>query len=972
MKAAKNQNSFQDKYYGLFNKIADPIFIFEKENCRFLDSNTAVTRNYGYTKDEIKKLTLLDLHPKHEVERVKKAIKIINKDVPFSFTHIKKNGMKITVEMLSDQIEFEGKDATITIVRDVSDRVKVEKELKRKATQTSLIYEIGKRVSSELELDTVLPEIVNSINDTFNYFGVMLLLLDERKKKLKLKAIAGGYADIFPDTLAIELGEGMIGQAAVTRKSQVSGDVTKNPHYVKKAEEVTKSELAIPIMKGDRIIGVLDFQSDVENAFDESDVTAAETLSSQIAAAIENANLYNQAQAEIEERLKAEKEARRRAAQAALINEIGRRVSSQLDQDLLLSETVNSVRDAFDYYGVLLLTLDEEKNMLTLAAIAGVYSKYFTVGEIALEVGQGMVGQAALTKEVQMSGNVEENPHYVSRAEESIKSEISVPIISGDKVIGVLDIESEEYNAFDESDITVLTTICSQIATAIENARLYQQAQHEIHDRQQAEKELRKSRNRLRSVKRETDTILENVEEGLFILDTKYRIGSQYSTALTEILQTIDFGQKTLLEVFKYHLSAKILENVEDYLDLLFNSDIDEETLFDLNPLSHIEMTFRKENELLSTDKVLAFKFKRICINEKISGLIATVNDITEQVRLAKKLEESEEQSNQQMEWFLSILHVEPELLKEFIDSAHRELNEIENILKTNEPGGKFQDVLEKIYRSVHLIKGNASLLDLKFYAKKAHDFEEEIEGLQKQEKLSAKDFIPLVMHLGEMRSDMDEINKMIERISQIHAHFRPKRSFESKMLVRSIDNLVNTISKDYKKEVRFIHSKFNGEQIPYEYRLAVKDILIQMVRNSLKHGIELPDEREQNGKPRSGSIEISSFLNNGEFCFRFRDDGRGLQIDKLKEKIKSSGKWSDSEIEKWDDKRIAQSIFKSGISTSDSTDLVAGRGVGMDIIHQKIKSHKGQITFDYEEGRFLEFSVSLPRTDTDKVKEKK
>ncbi|MCK4754545.1 MAG: PAS domain S-box protein, partial [Calditrichia bacterium] len=188
MKAIKNQNSFQDKYYGLFNKIADPIFIFEKENCRFLDSNIAVTRNYGYSKDEIKKLTLMDLHPKNEVKRVKKAVKIINKDVPFTFTHIKKNGLKITVEMLSDQIEFEGKDATITIVRDVSDRVKVEKELKRKATQTSLIYEIGKRVSSELELETVLPEIVNSINDTFNYFGVMLLLLDERKKKLKLKA----------------------------------------------------------------------------------------------------------------------------------------------------------------------------------------------------------------------------------------------------------------------------------------------------------------------------------------------------------------------------------------------------------------------------------------------------------------------------------------------------------------------------------------------------------------------------------------------------------------------------------------------------------------------------------------------------------------------------------------------------------------------------------------------------------------
>ena len=234
MKREELQNSFQNEYHALFNKVADPIFIFEKENCRFLDSNTAVTRNYGYTKDEIKKLTLLDLHPTDEIVRVKKAIKIINKDVPFTFTHIKKNGIKITVEMLSDHIEFEGKDATITIVRDVSDRVNVEKELKRRATQTGLIYEIGKRVNSELELETVLPKIVNSIHETFDFYGVMLLLLTQNGKQLKLKAIAGGYADVFPDTLAIKLGEGMIGQAASTRKSQVSGDVTKNAHYVKK------------------------------------------------------------------------------------------------------------------------------------------------------------------------------------------------------------------------------------------------------------------------------------------------------------------------------------------------------------------------------------------------------------------------------------------------------------------------------------------------------------------------------------------------------------------------------------------------------------------------------------------------------------------------------------------------------------------------------------------------------------------
>jgi len=971
MKMESKQETFQDKYYGLFNKIADPIFIFDKENCQFLDSNTAVTRNYGYTREEIKNLSLLDLHPKNEVERVKKAVKIINKDIPFTFTHIKKNGIKITVEMLSDHIEFEGKCATITIVRDVSDRVKAEKELQRKATQTSLIYEIGKRVGRELELETVLPEIVNSIYDTFDYYGVMLLLAEGRKKQLKLKAIAGGYADVFPTSLTINLGEGMIGQAATSKRSQVSGNVTQNPHYVKKVEEVTISELSVPIISSDKVIGVLDFQSDRENAFDKSDVEVAETLSSQIATAIENARLYKKAQQEVAYSQKLEKEARRRATQSALVYEIGQRLTSELDLNTLLKIVVTSIRDAFDYYGVMLLLMDKKGHKLVMQSIAGGYSELFP-NDMSIKVGKGMIGQAALTNQTQISGDVTKNPNYIKKAKEFTKSELSVPLMKGDRIIGVLDFQSDKENAFDESDVTAAETLSSQIAAAIENAHLYNQAQKEIEDRLKAEDALRKSRNNLQSVKKETDTILENVEEGLFILDSKYKIGSQYSAALTEILHTRDLRQKYLLKVFKEYFNDEILENIEDFLDLLFNSDIDEETLFDLNPLSQIEMTFRKENELLSIDKVLAFNFRRIFTNDKISGLIATVTDVTEQVRLAKKLEDSEEQSKQQMEWFLSILHVEPELLKQFIDSAHTELNEIENVLKGGHADQQYQEVLEKIYRSVHLIKGNASLLDLKFYAKKAHDFEEEIELLKKHERLSGKDFVPLVMHLGEMRSDIDEINKMIERISQIHSYFRPKRRFESKMLIKSIDNLVKTIAEDYKKEVKFIHNNFKGEQVPYQYRLVVKDILIQMVRNSLKHGIELPEEREQCGKNRIGSIEISTVSNNGEFCFRFRDDGRGLQIEKLREKLKLSNKWSDSKIEKWSEKKVAQTIFESGISTSDSTDFVAGRGVGMDIIQEKIKTHHGQINFEYESGKFLEFSISLPQIVERKVKEKK
>jgi chemotaxis protein histidine kinase CheA len=176
-------------------------------------------------------------------------------------------------------------------------------------------------------------------------------------------------------------------------------------------------------------------------------------------------------------------------------------------------------------------------------------------------------------------------------------------------------------------------------------------------------------------------------------------------------------------------------------------------------------------------------------------------------------------------------------------------------------------------------------------------------------------------------------------------------------------------MSGNYKKEVRFVSDNFRGESIPFEYRLIVKDILIQLVRNSLKHGIEMPEERERNGKIRCGSIEIATDSNNGLFSFRFRDDGRGLQIEKLKERILLSEKWSQSEVKKWDEKKIAQTIFESGISTSDSTDLVAGRGIGMSIIYQKIKNHQGKIDFDYQKGQYLEFVISLPKSTKKKDK---
>jgi PAS domain S-box-containing protein len=179
---------------------------------------------------------------------------------------------------------------------------KAEAEARKRAAQAALLYQIGRRVSSKLELDALLAEVVDAVRDAFGYYGVMILLADEGGKLLKMKAVTGGYAGLLPPGWTIATGRGMIGTAAATGATQVSGDVSRNPHYLNAAGENTRSELAVPLMGGDRVVGVLDVQSDNYDAFGEADVTAMEALSSQIVAAIENARLYERVQRELDER----------------------------------------------------------------------------------------------------------------------------------------------------------------------------------------------------------------------------------------------------------------------------------------------------------------------------------------------------------------------------------------------------------------------------------------------------------------------------------------------------------------------------------------------------------------------------------------------------------------------------------------------------------------------------------------------
>jgi Amt family ammonium transporter len=314
------------------------------------------------------------------------------------------------------------------------------------------------------------------------------------------------------------------------------------------------------------------------------------------------------------------------------------------------------------------------------------------------------------------------------------------------------------------------------------------------------------------------------------------------------------------------------------------------------------------------------------------------------------------------MDLLLKILNVEPVMLEEFIKSSQDEIERVDGAIHELEQKEYAIELLESVYRSIHTIKGNASMLELDFMADRAHQVEDMISELRKKNQLKFKDIKSLLTEIESIESLHKEVKDLIDQISKIHEQFRPKRGHEHTMLIKSLNKLVSNLGDEYHKKVKLITQNFKSELIPYEHRLILRDVLVQLARNAIYHGLETSAERRKSGKKVMGIIRISSFQKKKRIGIRFEDDGRGIQFDLLRQKARESGKWSTVEIDRWNKEQIAELIYLPGMTTTDSANMTAGRGFGMNIVKQKITKLGGEIKIITRKGKYCKFIIELPK----------
>jgi sigma-B regulation protein RsbU (phosphoserine phosphatase) len=341
-----------------------------------------------------------------------------------------------------------------------------------RAELLDFLLEVSAATSETLDLDRILANVAAIVKDVIPYDLFAILLHSERQHGLSIR-YSIGHRDEVVRNLVIPLGEGLTGIAAANRQPVLSGDVRNDPRYLT-ALDAVQSELAVPMVARGKLVGVIDLQSTRLSAYREQDRALLQLIASRVAVSIDNARLYRRVD--------------RQNRTLKTLSHLSQEFSSILDLDDLLRKIATTTHSlvAFDAFSILLL--DAERKVLR-HRFSERYDERVNLDNIPL--GKGLTGAAAESREIVRVADTLADHRYIA-SHPDIRSEIAVPLIVQDRVVGVMNLESERMGYFTEEHSRLLALLAPQIASSVQNARLYE----EIAEREQwMDRDLKAARN---------------------------------------------------------------------------------------------------------------------------------------------------------------------------------------------------------------------------------------------------------------------------------------------------------------------------------------------------------------------------------------------------------------------------------------------------------------------------------------------
>ena len=426
--------------------LQDAIIVVNQED-EVTDINQKALRLVGINKAE-EKAPVFSILP--QAEQVRKIWDLPDESIQLEITHGKDSTWH-KVRVIPIIKENEPLIGRVIVYHDITRELALLGNEKRRSKQLSLLEEAGRRIAGALDEKEILRRAVDAITNNFGYAETAISVLTS-DQMLEIAAISGTEDFGYRPGYRQKLGEGIIGYTASLQKTYVSGNVSEDRHYY---STNTKSGSAIctPIFRQGAVYAVIYVESFEQNAFDEVDIVTLETLASQVSESLERAALYAQTQSNLRT--------------LSLIQETSKLVASSLDLETISQTVVENLKDSFHYSHASIYFLKDD--YLNLAAQVG-YPEEMVIRNI--HISQGVSGRAIRTKAVQFIQDTSKDDSFL-KADRNLTSEICVPLMKEDRVLGTLNVESSGKNRLTQKDVELLSAIAGPIAISVDNARLH-------------------------------------------------------------------------------------------------------------------------------------------------------------------------------------------------------------------------------------------------------------------------------------------------------------------------------------------------------------------------------------------------------------------------------------------------------------------------------------------------------------------
>ncbi len=458
----------------------------------------------------------------------------------------------------------------------------------------------------------------------------------------------------------------------------------------------------------------------------------------------------------------------------------------------------------------------------------------------------------------------------------------------------------------------------------------------------------------------ENKKYLDNINEGLLLINKDYKISNQYSKYILSIISAEDISKKNFIDIIYPDIEKDKDKRIalEQYLGILFNNNTANASMLkNANPLKD-KYIFFKGSENGSRENIVKINFQRIFNNGIVENIMALFEDVTNVLLKEKELVKEKFRKEIEMESITAILKQGPQTFLDFIEATNSVLAEVVKSIDKL----AFTEVIDQVFRDLHSLKGFARVLELNTMADKLHSFENIFSMIRnKQKPLDNEIKGAILQFTNDLSDEKKNIKSLLDMILSFNRFVSNTGESKPKLLldnfIISLKDMVKSVSNKLGKEIIF-KTFAMADDFPYLNKL--RNAIIHLIRNSIDHGIEDKFERMSIKKNQKGTIIFKLYKDNKDYYIEIVDDGGGLNFDIIKMKALEKNKITENNIPVTK-RELIKLIFSPDFSSKNAVTDISGRGIGLNIVKKDVERLNGKIIVSTGKGKGTKFILRIP-----------